>query len=249
MKYNRDKYRLPLHDKRAQDAALPFHLLERFEIPSGYEHSFKLSAGELLANRYLLGISLEDTTPDCLQKIFLQLKMPESLLDQFHHNLPDANLVFLGFEDDGQRSSYRVYLEYWDKICEEIRRAPNKIHPRLMFLGYKWNIQHPDRQVISEYICHPLLSTSEIIDRIKQLYQASKDDRVCANTCNIIQHAASQCADRSFIYLEVGEGDNLRSSFDLNIYKSGLCVQDIGSILTGISHMDQPVTAPGMDCL
>ena len=231
MKRHRNQRRSRSLTKRADNAALPFKLLERLGIPCGYERSFKMSRGKLLANRYLLGISLQDTTSDDLFELCLRLKMPAPLFAQFQQNIPGANLVFLGFEDDEGGASYRVYLEYWDKICAEITAAPHETHPRLMFLGYKWNIKHPERQVLSEYICHPLLSTSEIIQRITQLYQPAKDRRVLEHVLDIIQRASVQCADRSFIYLEVGEGNNPRRSFDLNMYKASLSLHEIDQTL------------------
>ena len=229
--HSHNQHRSPLLNQRAQQAALPFTLLERLQIPCGYERSFKMSPGKLLANRYLLGISLDDTTPEVLTEICAALKMPESLLAQFQQNLSGANLVFLGFEDDDETASYRVYLEYWDKICAEIRNAPQETHPRLMFLGYKWNILHPERQAISEYMCHPLLPKSEILERISQLYQGANGNYASRHVCSILERAAGQGADRLFIYLEVSEGDNLRASFDLNIYKSGLRLHDVDDIL------------------
>lgn len=190
-----------------------------------------MSKGRLLANRYLLGISLKDTTSQVLFEIFHKLKMPESLFAKFQQNLPEANLVFLGFEDDEADGSYRVYLEYWDKICAEINAAPQATHPRLMFLGYKWNTEHPERQAISRYICHPLLRTSEIIERITCLYAQAKEEQALGYACDVIQQAAVRCPDRSFIYLEVSEGENPRFSFDLNVYKSSLRLRDIDSTL------------------
>ncbi|MBH07188.1 MAG: hypothetical protein CMJ20_12815 [Phycisphaeraceae bacterium] len=190
-----------------------------------------MSPGKLLSNRYLLGISLADINMDDLHEICCKLKMPKSLLAQLQKNIPEANLVFLGFEDDEEGTSYRVYLEYWDKICAEIKQAPHKIHPRLMFLGYKWNIQHPDKQAITEYTCYPMLNTSKILERITNIYQSANNNCAVEQVLKIIRRAARQCADRMFIYLEVGEGNNLRSSFDLNIYKSGLQLQDIDDVL------------------
>jgi hypothetical protein len=222
--------------QRAQQAALPFTLLEQLEIPCGYERSFKISPGKLFANRYLLGISRADTTPEILKEICTGLKMPESLLAQFEENLSGANLVFLGFEENQENTSYRVYLEYWDKICGEIEQAPKKTHPRLMFLGYKWDIEHPQRQAISEYTCYPLLSTSKIVERITGLYETAKDGCTVGCVRNIIDRAAEQAGDGNFIYLEVSETGNRRSSFDLNLYKSGLRIDDIDDILIDLQR-------------
>ena len=218
----------------AQKAALPFKILERLDVPCGYERSFKMSKGRLLANRYLLGISLKDTTDQVLLEICRELKMPESLFAEFQKNLPEANLVFLGFEDDESDGNYRVYLEYWDKICTEIRSAPQATHPRLMFLGYKWDPSHPNRQGVSSYTCHPMLNTAEINERITSLYSQAKEEQSLRYALDIIRTAAIRCPDRSFIYLEVNEGDNLRASFDLNVYKAALHLHDIDKILSGL---------------
>jgi len=120
VKENRKQFESRSLTARAKKATLPFEILESLEIPCGYERSFKMSKGRLLANRYLLGISLQDTTPQVLFEIIHKLQMPESLFDEFQQKLPGANLVFIGFEDDQLDGTYRVYLEYWDKICAEI---------------------------------------------------------------------------------------------------------------------------------
>ncbi len=236
MKKHHKQYRSGLLNKRAQQAALPLKLLEQQQIPCGYERSFKMSPGKLLSNRYLLGISLADINMDDLHEICCKLQMPKFLLVQLQKHISGANLVFLGFEDDEEGASYRVYLEYWDKICAEIKQAPHKTHPRLMFLGYKWNIQHPNKQAISEYTCYPMLNTSEILERITKIYQSANNNCAAEQVRKIIQRAARRCADRVFIYLEVGEGNNLRSSFDLNIYKSGLQLQDIDDVLIDLKE-------------
>ena len=40
----------------ARKAVLPFEFIEEMGLACGYERSFKLLAGRVLANRYLLGI-------------------------------------------------------------------------------------------------------------------------------------------------------------------------------------------------
>ena len=84
----------------ADRAALPFNLLEQMRIPCGYERSFKLLPGRVLANRYLLGVDLKDINSDQLQTICQRLSMPDDYVQSLEEHLPDANLVFLGFEDN-----------------------------------------------------------------------------------------------------------------------------------------------------
>jgi len=239
VKENRKQFGSRSLTTRAKKATLPFEILESLEIPCGYERSFKMSKGRLLANRYLLEISLQDTTPQVLFEIIHKLQMPESLFDEFQQNLPGANLVFIGFEDDQLDGSYRVYLEYWDKICAEINATPQATHPRLMFLGYKWNPERSERQAISSYFCHPMLSTTEIISRISALYGQTKEKQALKYVCDVVHQGAVKCPDRSFIYLEVSEEDNRRLSFDLNVYQSALRLRDIDSTLGDLQQYFQ----------
>ncbi len=239
MKENRKQFESRSLTARGKKATLPFEILESLEIPCGYERSFKMSKGRLLANRYLLGISLQDTTPQVLFEIIHKLQMPESLFDEFQQNLPGANLVFIGFEDDQLDGTYRVYLEYWDKICAEINAAPQATHPRLMFLGYKWNPESPERQAISSYFYYPRLSTTEIISRISALYEQTKKKQTLKYVADVVHQAAIKCPDRSFIYLEVNEEDNRRLSFDLNVYQSALRWIEIDSTLRELQQYFQ----------
>ena len=36
-----------------------------------------------------------------------------------------------------------------------------------MHLGYKWNYENNSQAAITRYTCHPLITTSEILDKIK----------------------------------------------------------------------------------
>ena len=102
--------------KTAELATLPFTLLEALDVPCGYERSFKMIDGKLLANRYLLGVNLADFRHSELITICHQLKMPEQYLHMLNTQYSSANLTFIGFEDNESGCVYKIYLEFWDKL-------------------------------------------------------------------------------------------------------------------------------------
>lgn len=215
----------------AERATLPFRLLEQMRIPSGYERSFKMLPGRLLANRYLLGVDLNNIRPEQLRSICQQLNMPKEFVPSLDEHLPDANLVFLGFEDDSPSSTYKVYLEFWERVKSEVQSDPTSLSPKLLHLGFKWDVADNARKTVSKYLCYPLLSTEKILQRIGDLYAGHEGCGSQTIATEIIAFAASRAEEHSFIYLEVLEGDSLRRSFDINLYSAMLPLSSIQSAL------------------
>lgn len=216
----------------ADRAALPFTLLEELKIPCGYERSFKLLPGKLLANRYLLGVDLKNIHPAQLHAICQRLNMPEEFFQSLDEHLSDANLVFLGFEDNPPVGIYKVYLEYWDRMKSEVQLEPATLEPKLLHLGFKWNAIDNSQRTISRYLCYPLLSTDSILQRMTNLYAGHEQATSLKIATEIVAFAASRAEARSFIYLEVDEGSRLRRSFDINLYPAMLPLSSIKPVLT-----------------
>lgn len=215
----------------ADRAALPFALLEQMHIPCGYERSFKMLPGKLLANRYLLGVDLKNVNSEQLRSICQRLDMPEEYFALFREHLPEANLVFLGFEDNPPTGIYKVYLEFWERVKSEIQAQPGSREPKLLHLGFKWNVTDNTQRTISKYLCYPLLSTEGVFQRLGDLYAGHERCVSLAIATEIIAFAASRAEEHSFIYLEVLEGDSLRRSFDINLYSAMLPLSSIQSAL------------------
>ena len=211
----------------AGKAALPFKIIEQMGIACGYERSFKMLENKLLANRFLLGIETADLKPEQLLDICRQLDMPTTYMEAFKAHLPDANLVFLGFEDNEADCVYKMYLEYWEKVKKDIQIKSNRNKPVLLHLGFKWNTDNNTEGIISRYTCYPLLSINEILKRLTKLYENHEDSTSLGVAEDIIRFAASRGAATSFIYVEVGEENNPRHSFDINLYKANLRLSDI----------------------
>jgi hypothetical protein len=232
-----------MNDPMALAAALPFRIIESLGIPCGYERSFKLCRRSILANRYILGMQAADATANQWMDAFRQLRMPESLQVEFFDGLPDANMVFFGFEDGEQSGSfYKVYLEYWDRLREKLVQDSGFREPNLLHKGFKWQIQAPDKHLITWYRCLPNLGMNEIRQHIEDIFLDLQDSPSLPGIREIIKAARQRQPGNSFLFVEISEPGNPRKSFDLNLYPAGLRVGQIaGPIRNVATAMDVPL--------
>ena len=207
----------------------PFRIIEQLDLKCGYEKSFKMMDRHLLRNRYLLGIEKSRLDHQKLASICEQMNMPEKVADQFFDNVADANLVLLGFEEGIEGCTYKIYLEYWDKIHRELSVKQSSDEPVPMFQGFKWNAMDNSQAVLTDYFYYPLLKVDQIIERIGRLGMQGEDSSVFDMAREIISRAAEFAGNQRFIYLEASEGDNPRNSFDINLYPAGMTLQSIRS--------------------
>jgi len=207
-----------------------FALVRGLNVGFGFERSFKLSAGNLRADRVILGVRTSLAEPEAVIGICRALGMPSSFLQQFEQLLPDSNTIGFGFEG----GAYKIYLEFWDKLRRRVQREPGNLTSEMLFVGYKWAIDDPSRHALARYTCEPLLSIRGIEQRLAALYgdpAAASLDAVR----RILDLAASRIGpDNSFVYVTAAEEGNPRNSFDLNLYKAGLRVGDLYPILSDL---------------
>ncbi|HSH42839.1 MAG TPA: hypothetical protein VK973_12015 [Arenicellales bacterium] len=212
-------------DDVARAAALPFRIVEAFGVGCGYERSVKLRPGRLSVNRYLLGIQAADVQATQWLEACRRLNMPEALIDEFRAGLLEANVVLIGFEDDGPGSCiYKLYLEYWDRLRDKLRAGQPPAEPHLLHKGFKWYIDEPSRCVVTRYECLAGLDAGGIRDRIEQIYQDAPDPGCRDAALGILEISRRHAPRRQFLYLDVSERGNPRRSFDLNLYPAGLHV-------------------------
>ncbi len=225
-----------------QAATLPFQIVESMDVSCGYERSFKLCKDTILANRYLLGINTADVTTKKLLDACRTLDMPGDLVQEFHAGLPDANLVFLGFEADARGGAlYKVYLEYWDQLREKLRSDPTYKEPHVLHKGFKWQYDCPKKNLVSWYQCLPGLTTDEILQCIQSRYSEVSDPVCLDSVGRIVALAHDRVPDKRLLYVEVSEAGNSRKSFDLNLYPTGLKITEIAKpISDAAARLDVP---------
>ena len=239
----------PSIDVAARKAARLFKIVEDLGLACGYERSFKMLERTLLANRFLLGINTADLKPERLLDICRQLDMPTRYVDSFQAQLEDANVVFLGFEDNQVDCLYKIYLEFWDKVTSDIRRKSNKQEPALLHLGFKWNTDDNTQGAISRYVCYPMLSVEDILKRLLDVYQGDQDQASLRIAGDVMKFAATRSVGNSLVYVEVHEDNSPRQSFDINLYKAQLRLRDIAPFLSRMrEHYSIPAEQFGRLC-
>ena len=197
----------------------------------GQERSFRMVRNRLLTNRFLLGVSKENLDPQDLEAILNELEMPDAHVHAFREHLPDANLILFGFEENETRCVCKVYLEFWEKIISEISADPDKVEPALLHLGFKWDAADNTRATIARYTCYPLLDRQQVLGRLPGVFQDAEDSAAQEIAGDIVRYAYEKTSDDTFVYLEVSEEGNPRRSYDINLYKAGLRVGDLGPFL------------------
>lgn len=204
--------------------------IERRGVSYGREDSFKLSRGRILADRVLVGIDMKDVTVSWLFEVATGLGMPASCRSQLEPHLSKANAVLFGIEDRTDGSVRKVYLEFWDQVRDDVRRSGPEA-PRLLHLGVKWDTRRPGRSELAHYMCHPQLGLREVCRRMGSVYGPAVAPAALEEALAIVRLGAMRRPHSSMLYLEVSEEGNPRSSFDVNLYKSGLTVSDVATPL------------------
>ncbi len=196
-------------------------------IKYGFERSFKMVEHTLLENRFLLGFKKKRIQGDAhgrILEICKRLGMPEGLLGPYREKLSDANYLHFGFEENENTCLLKAYLEFYEKFEEKARRHPGPPGPFLMHLGFKWDARDPDRQAITSYVWHPLLSVEEITARLSEILPPRQFGTIFETARRIVAFVASVLHPHDILYLEVTEENNPRRSFDINMYRAGLPV-------------------------
>jgi hypothetical protein len=220
-------------DVPAQARAM-FDLVQGLGAGFGLEKSLKLSEAGIAGERVILGVRASRTTPAALLALCRALGMPESAIAQFEPALAQANTVGFGFEGDGHGGSFKVYLEFWDRLSRRLQQQPGNLDPELLFLGFKWPAGDPSRAVVARYTCHPRLSIAGIVRRLGEVYPDDSPSLQAAR--EIVALAASRIArGNSFVYVEAAEDGNPRRSFDINFYKAGLRTSELLPALQGLA--------------
>ncbi len=213
-----------------REAALAKWLNSLADIPlAGTEASIKLSARGICGDRFLAAIERSCIDWDRFHSLCVAMQLPEENLAPLRAAFNEANQVGFGFEAEQSRVVYKLYFEFWDRLVREIRTDPRNVTPRPLHLGLKWEPAAPSRVITATYTCFPLLSISGILSRLSAF--PGSDAVSIQTTRRIIDRAAPQLRNDSFIYLEAGEESTARRSYDVNLYKAKCRVNPMMDLL------------------
>ncbi len=214
------------------------YLLARLDaqcIHYGREDSFKLVPGRILADRVLIGVETARMAADALLALAVECGMSAAAAEVLYPRISTSNAVFFGFEELGASCVSKVYLEFWEDVKRQVQATGSRA-PQLLHLGVKWDTARPERHEVARYDCHPMLNEHTILKRVGACHAGPEAAALCGITQDIIRQAGRHRPDASMLYLEVLEQGNARSSYDINLYKNELAVNDCAQALHSAGH-------------
>jgi tryptophan halogenase len=214
-------------DAAGERAGVLLRRVSELGVPFQHERSFRMVAGALLANRFLLSVDRRAIGTDACARVLQicdELKLPPALREAASARLDMASTVHFGFEGDAGRVVVKLYLER-TVPAEEAQRARERGEPALLHLAFKWE---PDSgaHVLTEYLWHPALTAAQIAERLEAQVYRGAGEQSLAIAKALLELAAARAPAEQLQYLEVQEPGNGRRSFDLNLYNARLLVKD-----------------------
>jgi hypothetical protein len=213
-----------------EKARLVLQLVENLNIKFGFEQSFKIFEKTLLANRFLLGLKKKRIRQEHhgrIVDICRRMDMPENLLDAYQGRLPDSNYLYFGLEENERSCLCKAYLEFYDKFAATMETKPRKFDSFLMHLGFKWDALDNSRQALTTYTWYPFLPVEVMMRRLSNLLDPHKFSTLFEIAKGLVEIASRIVHFYDIFYMEVDEENNPRKSFDINIYRAKLPLNEL----------------------
>ncbi|MGI2027104.1 hypothetical protein [Endozoicomonas acroporae] len=188
------------------------------------ERSIKLKPGQVIDRRILMGFAKEQKTIEEWSLFLKFLNVPQEVIRQILNNIQNADTLLFGIEEMDDKATLKVYLEYWNFLVSLIQQGKHDRQPFALNRGYKWEADSPKHWKEDIYWCYPLLTLTEIHNRIKSL--TIINDAIFKYFLSPVLFQNRSLTGSQLIYLEVIGKDNARQSFDINCYKGQLSVAD-----------------------
>jgi len=220
-----------------QIANLLFELINELNIDYKFEPSVKIMREKLLGNRFILGLyksHIEQDPHGKLLDICRRMDMREDLLEAFSENLPDAEGIGFGFEENEGIRLYKVYLDFLPKWKKKVEMNPGKSDPFLLFLAFKWNALDNRKGGSGKYMWYPDLSFDEMEGKISHIYQSDESKPLVDIIRGFLEIASTRVPAHTVRYLDATEENTPRKSFDINMYDANLWLKELYPLLQKI---------------
>lgn len=203
----------------------------------GVERSFKLLAGQLWQDRFLVGLRTSGLAAEDADFLAARMDAPPEFRAALRTHLPRASFVHVGFEGAADRSTYKLYLEFAPPGPGRPREQENAMP---LYLGYKWDPLDNSRRAVSTYRQPSSLSLADVRGKMAAAYGDARP-ALLAMAQTLVTEAARRTSAESLRFVDVTDGDAQRLSFDVNLYESGLTLRDIAPQLRAFAtHLDIP---------
>lgn len=221
-------------------------LVEALGVAPLFERSCKVTEGSVSTNRFLLGLPKREIEPESQEKILnvcRQLGGSKLHREAMAEELPDSDFIHFGFEEDGGRCLYKLYLEFSTRLERMAESDPEGLRsmmqgpaPFLMFLGYKWNPEDARDRALTKYHWYPGISYEGMLDRAAGVVEGRRDSVPYQALKGLLQSVAERLESDRINYFEVFEEASRRRSFDVNVYDAGLRGEDLRLLLLEVGR-------------
>ncbi len=224
--------RLPLFksEEARERVGFLFELFKNLDLVVSLERSFKASEKTLLPNRFLLGFIPDSIRQDPRRKILdicVRMRMPEKFLGPFGQNLPEATMVGFGIEEDETTCVVKAYLEFRNRYEEALKKNSKKFDSYVSHWGFKWDAADNARGALARYICFPAFTAGDILERLSGAFYQAHEKTPLEIVRGMVELGSKKVGQDKFLYLEVNEENNPRSSFDINMYGANFRLEEL----------------------
>ncbi|MCG6533704.1 MAG: hypothetical protein L7F78_03235 [Syntrophales bacterium LBB04] len=218
-------------------AAHLFWAVKDLDMRVALEHSFKFLEKTLLSDRLLVGVQQpgDANRRDAILEVCRELAMPEDFQQKFRVQLPNANTILFGFEKSDTRSVYKTYLEFSDRLTEALQKDP-KPESVVLHEGFKWDASDNTKKMMAEYRTFLFSEAREMALRISESFYAKSETNAFRIVDDVIDLAGSRTATGELLYFEVTEESNPRRSFDVNLYRANLRMEEVYPLLVAAAR-------------
>jgi hypothetical protein len=213
-----------------EKVGLLFQLLNELRLKVAFERSFKVSEKSLDGSRFLVGINKNTISRGRHKNIVnvcAKLGMPRKFQETFRKNLPEANVFGFGMDENQETCVVKAYLGFGSRYEEAMKKAFNERDPYISHLGFKWDAADNTRCALTKYTCFPALNRQDMLGRLSTGFYGSGGSNPYGIIEGVVEVFGSKAGGDEFLYLEVNEENNPRSSFDLNVYSANLRMKEV----------------------
>jgi hypothetical protein len=215
-----------------------FRLAKGLGLKGAFERSFKFLDRILLTDRFLIAFRKTTTNKEidaAIMDICRQIDMPQEYQEMFRAELHEARHVLFAFEKNEKNSVYKAYLEFSGRLTEALREEPRP-ESVVIHTGFKWDASDNSRKVVATYKAFHVLRARDIAARVFKCFFGSARKNPYRIVDDILDLAGSRTQPGELLYFEASEENNLRRSFDINMYRANLQMAEIYPLLVDMAR-------------
>ena len=156
--------------------------------------------------------------------------MPDDYREKFQAKLNEAGIILFGYEKSGESDRYKVYLEFVDRLKEAVKQVPMP-DSVVTHNGFKWDAADNSRKIVAEYRALNILHPRDMSARLLQEIYGNRKENSYRIVDDMLDIAGTRTQPGKLLYFEVSEENNLRKSFDINMYLADLQVAELYPML------------------